>query len=148
MSFKVELKVKDILEQKNISQKRLADIAGLRESTISDIVRGTRTVINFQHLSKIAEALNIQDISLLIDFVTEQNSEDTAWEQDVYECIKSIKKKSITLQDAYGFMGVLKHKHPNSSDVDSRIKRVLRVLEKKRLIVFDEKKELYRVVNV
>ncbi|MFV0242746.1 MAG: hypothetical protein ACK5H4_22260 [Lacrimispora sphenoides] len=29
----------------------------MRESTISDIVRGTRTVINFEHLSKVAEAL-------------------------------------------------------------------------------------------
>ena len=40
----------------------------LKESTISDIVRGTRTVINFEHLSKIAEALEIDNISQLIDF--------------------------------------------------------------------------------
>ncbi len=64
----IKLKIKELLEQRNITQKRLAQMAGIRESTISDIVRGTRTVINFEHLSKIAEALDVEDISQLIDF--------------------------------------------------------------------------------
>lgn len=59
MNYRIELKVKDLLEQNHITQKRLAEIANMRESTISDIVRGTRTVINFEHLSRIAEALDI-----------------------------------------------------------------------------------------
>jgi DNA-binding Xre family transcriptional regulator len=46
----------------------LAELSGIRESTISDIVRGTRTVINFEHLSKIAKALEVIDIRELIDF--------------------------------------------------------------------------------
>lgn len=62
------MKVKELLEERNITQKKLAQMSGIRESTISDIVRGTRTVINFEHLSKIAEALEILDISQLIDF--------------------------------------------------------------------------------
>lgn len=66
--YVVKLKVKDALEKRELSQKRLADMSGIRESTISDIVRGTRTVINFEHLSKIAEALEITDIRELIDF--------------------------------------------------------------------------------
>lgn len=67
-NYKVKLKVKELLEERNIIQKKLAQISGIRESTISDIVRGTRTVINFEHLSKIAEALEIDNISQLIDF--------------------------------------------------------------------------------
>lgn len=67
-NYKVKLKVKELLEERNITQKKLAQISGIRESTISDIVRGTRTVINFEHLSKIAEALKIDNISQLIDF--------------------------------------------------------------------------------
>lgn len=51
-NYKVKLKVKELLEERNITQKKLAQISGIRESTISDIVRGTRTVINFEHLSK------------------------------------------------------------------------------------------------
>ena len=68
-NYKVKLKVKELLEERNITQKKLAQISGIRESTISDIVRGTRTVINFEHLSKIAEALEIDNISQLFDFV-------------------------------------------------------------------------------
>ena len=68
MMKQVKLKVKELLEERNITQKKLAQISGIRESTISDIVRGTRTVINFEHLSKIAEALEIDNISQLIDF--------------------------------------------------------------------------------
>ena len=67
-NYKVKLKVKELLEERDITQKKLAQISGIRESTISDIVRGTRTVINFEHLSKIAEALEIDNISQLIDF--------------------------------------------------------------------------------
>ena len=66
--YVVKLKVKDALDKRELSQKRLAEMSGIRESTISDIVRGTRTVINFEHLSKIAEALEITDIRDLIDF--------------------------------------------------------------------------------
>lgn len=66
--YVIKLKVKEALDKRELSQKRLAEMSGIRESTISDIVRGTRTVINFEHLSKIAEALQISDIRELIDF--------------------------------------------------------------------------------
>ena len=66
--YVVKLKVKEALDKRELSQKKLAEMSGIRESTISDIVRGTRTVINFEHLSKIAEALKITDIRELIDF--------------------------------------------------------------------------------
>ena len=64
----VKLKVKEAIEKRDITQKKLAEMSSIRESTISDIVRGTRTVINFEHLSKIAEALQVEDIRELIDF--------------------------------------------------------------------------------
>ena len=48
MSYQVKLKVKEILEERKITQKKLAEVSGIRESTISDIVRGARTVINFE----------------------------------------------------------------------------------------------------
>lgn len=66
--YVVKLKVKEALDKRKLSQKKLAEMSGVRESTISDIVRGTRTVINFEHLSKIAEALGVTDIRELIDF--------------------------------------------------------------------------------
>ena len=74
MAKHIKLKVKEILEKNNISQKKLAEKAEIRESTISDIVRGTRTVINFEHLSKIATALEINDIREIIDLVDDGES--------------------------------------------------------------------------
>ena len=67
MSYRVKLRVKELLEEEGITQKKLAEMAGVRESTICDIVRGTRTVINFEHLGKIATALEISDIRKIID---------------------------------------------------------------------------------
>ena len=67
MSYRVKLRVKELREEEGITQKKLAEMAGVRESTISDIVRGTRTVINFEHLGKIATALEISDIRKIID---------------------------------------------------------------------------------
>ena len=68
MTYEIKLKVKDLIDEKGMTQKTLAQLSGIRESTISDIVRGTRTVINFEHLSKIAETLKVNDIRELIDF--------------------------------------------------------------------------------
>ena len=55
MSYRVKLRVKELLEEEGITQKKLAEMAGVRESTLSDIVRGTRTAINFEHLGKIGD---------------------------------------------------------------------------------------------
>ncbi|GBK62051.1 helix-turn-helix transcriptional regulator [Paenibacillus macerans] len=49
-----------------MTQLQLAEKAELRPSTISEIVRDSRTVINKEHLAKIADALEIDDISELI----------------------------------------------------------------------------------
>lgn len=67
-NYVVKLKIKEALDKRELSQKKLAEMSGIRESTVSDIVRGTRTVINFEHLSKIAQALEVNDIRELIDF--------------------------------------------------------------------------------
>ncbi len=66
MSYTIRIQLKDLLEERQIKQKDLAEMTGLRESTISDIVRGTRTVMNFEHIAKIAEALEIEDIREII----------------------------------------------------------------------------------
>lgn len=68
MNYRIRIKIKDVLESRKMTQKELSQLSGVREATISDIVRGTRTVINFEHLSKIAEALKVTDIRELMDF--------------------------------------------------------------------------------
>jgi DNA-binding Xre family transcriptional regulator len=68
MSYDIDFKLKKILEDKKMSQKQLSQLSGVRESTLSDIVRGARTVINFEHLSKISKALELSSINEIIDF--------------------------------------------------------------------------------
>jgi putative transcriptional regulator len=62
----VSFKLKEILEERNITQKALAKLSDVREATISEIVRGTRTVINFKHLAPIANAMNINEIQKIM----------------------------------------------------------------------------------
>lgn len=62
----VRLRVRELLSERHITQKELAEMAHLREATISDIARGTRTVINLSHLAAICEALNVTDINELL----------------------------------------------------------------------------------
>lgn len=65
--MKIRVRLKEVLKEQGMSQKELAKKTGLRESTISDICRNSRTVINFEHLAKIAEAIEIVDIAELLE---------------------------------------------------------------------------------
>ena len=68
MNYEIELKLKELLKERKMTQVELSKISGVRQSTISDIIRGSRTVINFEHLSKISKALNLKAIDEIIDF--------------------------------------------------------------------------------
>ena len=67
--MEVKFKLKEILEERGLTQKELSIKSNVREATISDIVRGTRTVINFKHLAAIAEALEISEIEKIMELV-------------------------------------------------------------------------------
>jgi transcriptional regulator with XRE-family HTH domain len=67
MRYSIRIRLKELLEENKIKQKQLAEMTGIRESTISDICRGSRTVMNFEHIAKIAEVLKIKDIRDLIE---------------------------------------------------------------------------------
>ena len=68
MEYVIDFKLKELLNERGLTQKALAQASGVRESTISDLVRGTRTVINFEHLAKISKALMLNDINEIISF--------------------------------------------------------------------------------
>lgn len=65
--MKVRFKLKALLDEKNMTQKELSKLTKIRESTISDIVRGTRTVLNYDHLERIVNALDLVDIRDILD---------------------------------------------------------------------------------
>jgi putative transcriptional regulator len=69
MEKKAEIitKVDRILKARGMTQGELSELTQLRPSTISEIVRGTRSVINKEHLARIAEVLEITEINDLVE---------------------------------------------------------------------------------
>lgn len=67
MKYTISLKIKELLKAHDMTQKDLAKATGIRESTISDIVRGTRTVMNYVHIEAIAKVFEIKAIDEIID---------------------------------------------------------------------------------
>lgn len=58
--------LKDILTERDMTQKQLAELTGLRENTISEIVKNQRDVLNRYHIGRIMEVLNITDFNEIL----------------------------------------------------------------------------------
>ncbi|MCM3705850.1 MULTISPECIES: helix-turn-helix domain-containing protein [Cytobacillus] len=69
---KIRVKLDEVLKNKDLTQKQLAEMTGLRAASISELYNNQRTSINKEHLQKIAEALNINDISELLELTDAQ----------------------------------------------------------------------------
>jgi putative transcriptional regulator len=61
---------KVLAERNNMSQKELAEKTGIRAAAISELYNNQRKSINKEHLEKIAEVLEIEDIRDLIAIET------------------------------------------------------------------------------
>lgn len=59
--------LKKYREEKNISQEKFAELAGLHRTYISDIERFQRS-ISLNNVQKIADALEIETYKLFIDY--------------------------------------------------------------------------------
>lgn len=64
---KVTLQLSQTLKSRDMTQRELAELTGLRPSAISRLARADDVDrVSLEHLAKIAEALGINDISELI----------------------------------------------------------------------------------
>jgi putative transcriptional regulator len=70
--YNFRLKIKEALEKTGMTQKDLAKAAGLREATISEMSQNARTVINKVHLAKIMDALDITELSDILELNVEE----------------------------------------------------------------------------
>ena len=61
------LKLKEVLEKRGVSQKELSRMTGIREGTISELANDSRSVYNKKHLIKIMDALNIVELSDILE---------------------------------------------------------------------------------
>lgn len=64
--MKLRVKLDEVLKDRNMSQKDLAELTGIRPAAISELYNNQRKSINREHIEKIAAALNISDINELI----------------------------------------------------------------------------------
>lgn len=60
------VKLDEILEERGMTRKKLAELTGLRPNVISEICNNQRTTVNREHIGRIAEVLNIEDVSELL----------------------------------------------------------------------------------
>lgn len=64
---RIEIKLKKLLKEKNMTQLELAEKANIRPSAISSLTRGYVDRLSIEHLEKICEALELTSLNQLID---------------------------------------------------------------------------------
>ena len=64
----IKVKLRQLLQAKNITQKELAEATNIRPSTISDLCNNVAERVKFEYLEAICKALNceIPDILVLL----------------------------------------------------------------------------------
>lgn len=64
--LRISIKLKNILTSRNITQKELAEITGIRPAAISALTRSYVERLNIDHLERIVNALELDNINDLI----------------------------------------------------------------------------------
>ena len=78
MAYKVVVKIPQLLKKHGISLRELSRRADIRHAALSELSNGKRDNINFGHIERIADALNIDDIREIIDLVYVPDDDDAA----------------------------------------------------------------------
>ncbi|WHX32884.1 helix-turn-helix transcriptional regulator [Brevibacillus agri] len=74
-TIKLKLKLDEVLKERGISQNKLSKMIGVRQATISDLCRNARSDFSIPIIEKIAQVLQITNITELMQFevVSEEN---------------------------------------------------------------------------
>lgn len=64
--LKVELLINDLLAERSMSLRELARLSGIEPSNLSNLANGKRKRIYLEHIERIADALEITDISKIM----------------------------------------------------------------------------------
>lgn len=68
MGKKIVVKIPELLKKHGISLRELSRLTDIRHAALSELSNQKRQNINFAHIEKIAEALDIEDIREILDF--------------------------------------------------------------------------------
>ncbi len=75
MARKVHIKIYELLEKKNISLRKLSLIADINHSILINLGKGRKQQISIAHIERISEALDIDDISEIIEIIQVQDEQ-------------------------------------------------------------------------
>ncbi|MGV7117389.1 helix-turn-helix domain-containing protein [Paenibacillus kyungheensis] len=70
--LKVNILLKEAMKKRNFTQMQLSELSGVRQAAISELYRNTRQEINLIMIAKLATAMDIKDISELLQFDDEE----------------------------------------------------------------------------
>ncbi|WP_311079760.1 helix-turn-helix transcriptional regulator [Paenibacillus polymyxa] len=70
----IRLRLNEVMAQRGLTQTQLAELSGVRQAAISEMSRNIREQINLKTLVKIADALEIDDISELLVLENEEKT--------------------------------------------------------------------------
>lgn len=73
---KIEIKLTKLLKERDMSQAQLAELAEVRPNAISNLCRGYVDRLSIKHLEQIGEALQLNSISELLEFIEVEKSEE------------------------------------------------------------------------
>lgn len=64
----MRVKLKEIMDERGITQMKLAEMTGIRQAAISEIVNNRRDTINKTHLVTICKALDITSFDDILEW--------------------------------------------------------------------------------
>lgn len=67
--MQLRVKLKEVLQERNMTQFEIVRLTGLRSATVSELVNNQRMSIKKDHVTKICVALDINDISDILELV-------------------------------------------------------------------------------
>lgn len=70
------LKIEEIMKEKNLNTRKLSEMTGIRWNTVDDMVKNKSKQWSPENLEKIMDALEIKNISELIERVNEEEPEE------------------------------------------------------------------------
>ena len=65
--LELTVKLKEVLDERGLNQKQLAEMTGLTTTVISEMATNRRTSINREHITKIIETLEITDMNQIFE---------------------------------------------------------------------------------
>lgn len=69
------LRLKELLAERNISQKEFAKMTSMREATISELINDARISYNKKYIATCMEALGLTDISQIVQTIVSEYKE-------------------------------------------------------------------------